>query len=514
MAYTIICPYCFKEMKDNEVHFRSELVNQGEQNIISDNYDDLADFQQRYRGKDKEEILSRYHEWEFFTETDDPIYESFWSNFNGTTEYNAVDEYLEVKAYRRRVINPGDLEHQKYLRRQKDNGYFIYDDQGMVAQIELKSGEKCNRRVCRHCHNPLPDNYGKNNVKFATIIGITGSGKTVYLSQLLQKMNVYSVKAGLSAIPAHTSVSNFLERNCVMENIPLPGSTPKTHFQQPLFYEMVKDDEEHGRTTNTLVLYDVAGEVFEDSTFVKRFAPFIEHTDGVVLLIDPMQFEVIRSIEPDSKKLSDPSKVLSVIHDIVSHEQKGQKCNIPFAICISKVDTQEVQSVLDVNLKNMLRADIQGIQDKNGFYMPLFNAEDYAPIGDELQKFIQINEIALAQQIKTNYSSYAYFAFTALGCDIREREQENGEKLRYPVGPILPKRIEEPMLWLFYKFKYIGKKGVLPGQICCPFCDSDATYPLEKEQSIRVKESFLKIKMKPVNRYCAVCGYKWEYIPD
>jgi hypothetical protein len=263
-----------------------------------------------------------------------------------------------------------------------------------------------------------------------------------------------------------------------------------------------------------LVLYDVAGEVFQDSTFVKRFAPFIEHTDGVVLLIDPMQFEVIRSIEPDSKKLIDPSKVLSVIHDIVSHEQKGQKCNIPFAICISKVDTHEVQSVLNTDLKNMLRSDVQGIQDENGFYLPLFNAEDYAPIGEELQKFIQTNEIALAQQIKTNYSSYAYFAFTALGCDVDEKKQENGEKLGYPVGPILPKRIEEPILWLFYKLKYIGKKGVLPGQICCPKCGSDTTYPLEKEQSIKERESFLKIKMRPVNRYCAVCGHKWEYIPD
>ena len=308
MSFEITCPYCFRKMLDSEVLFRSEKVNQGEPDILPDEYDDMEDFQARYRGPDKEEILSKYYDWEFFAETEDPAYEAFWANFNGTTEYNPADDVLRVKAYRRRVIDPSKTAHQKYLKQQSTGDYFIYDEQGMVTQIELSSGEKCNRRVCRHCHNPLPDNYGKNTVKFATIIGITGAGKTVYLSQLLRRMRTYAVKVGLSAIVNNTGVRTFLENNVIAANEPLPGSTPSTRFQQPLFYEMVRDAKEHGRVTETFVLYDVAGEVFKESSLVNKFAPFVEHADGVIVLIDPMQFEIVSGVMNQGSQLDEPDR--------------------------------------------------------------------------------------------------------------------------------------------------------------------------------------------------------------
>lgn len=515
MNYKIICPYCFKEMQDAEVLFRSERVNKGESDILPDEYDDLEDFEARYRGADKDTILAKYRDWEFFTETEDPVYEAFWEKFNGTTEVNPADEVLQVKAYHRRVINPTNPSHQKYLLSQPDDSYFIRDGQGMVAQIELSTGEKCNRRVCKHCHNPLPDNYGKNTVKFATVIGITGAGKTVYLSQLLRKMRTYSVKAGLNAIVNNTGVRMFLENNSVIAKQPLPGSTPATRFQQPLFYEMVRDAHEHGRVTETFVLYDVAGEVFTDSTLVNKFAPFIEHADGVIVLIDPMQFEVISGASMTGKTLDEPTEVLEVIHNIVSHGRANTKCDIPFAICISKADTEEVQSVLNDDLCNMLLDDVSGIQDENGFNKPIFNAAEYAPIAKELIKFIQTNESVLALQMQTNYSSYGYFAFTALGCDVEKAVHENGEKYEYPVGPVLPKRVEEPLLWLFYKLGYIGKNAPLPGEIYCPECGSQNNYKLDKEErTIIVKRGFFRKEEVQVNRCCKKCGHKWKYNPN
>ena len=149
----------------------------------------------------------------------------FWRRFNGTTEYNPSDVVLGVKAYYRKVISPKNPEHQKYLKIQPDGTYFIRDNLGMVSQIELFTGEKCNRRVCRYCHNPLLTNYGKSPVKFITVIGITGAGKTIYLSQILKKMEAYITKGGLSATFKNTGVLNFIENNGVAVNKALPGST-------------------------------------------------------------------------------------------------------------------------------------------------------------------------------------------------------------------------------------------------------------------------------------------------
>lgn len=515
MSFEITCPYCFRKMMDNEVMFRSEKVNQGEPDFLPDDYDDIDDFRARYRGSNKDEMLAKCDDWAFFAETADPAYEAFWSNFNGTTEYNPADDVLRVKAYLRRVIDPANPSHQKYLLKQPDGGYFIYDEQGMVTQIELTTGEKCNRRVCCHCHNPLPDNYGKNTVKFATIIGITGAGKTVYLSQLLRKMRTYAVKVGLSAIVNNTGVRTFLENNVIAANEPLPGSTPATRFQQPLFYEMVRDAKEHGRVTETFVLYDVAGEVFKESSLVTKFAPFVEHADGVVVLIDPMQFEVVSGVMNKGAALDEPTTVLNAIHNIVSHGNANEKCTIPFAVCISKADTQVVQRVLSEDLRRMLLDDVHGIKDSSGFNLPLFNASEYNPILNELYDFIQSNELVLAQQMQTNYASYAYFAFTALGCDVGEGTSPNGDKYQYPVGPVLPKRVEEPLLWLFHKLGYIGVNVPIDDptrpKIPCPKCGSLDTEDLPEDQRLLVTGWGPFKKKQYVNRRC-VCGHCWEHV--
>ena len=121
MSFNIICPYCFKKMQDHEVLFRSEKVNLGEPEFIPDDYDDLEDFIARYRKADRDQILAKYRDWEFFAETEDPEYNAFWEKFNGTTEYNPADDVLQVKAYRRRIIDPANQAHQKYLRIQPTN---------------------------------------------------------------------------------------------------------------------------------------------------------------------------------------------------------------------------------------------------------------------------------------------------------------------------------------------------------------------------------------------------------
>ena len=514
----ITCPYCFATMEDDEVHFRSEKVNQGESDIIPDGYSDFEDFQARYTGPDEDKIVEKYLEWEFFEEKTDKKYEEFWSKFNGTTEYNIADEVLKVKAYHRPVIEPNNSAHQKYLKMQPDGKYFIRDSQKMVTQIELNTGEMCDRRVCPHCHNPFPNNYGKNPVKFVTVIGITGSGKTVYLSQLLRKMASYVVKVGLNAIPSTaSSVTAFLNNNAVLANQPLPGSTPRERFQQPLFYEMVKEDEGNKKSTETFILYDVAGEIFEDTGLVKKFAPFIQYADGIIMLIDPMQFRVISGVAAGTNVLADPTKVLETIHNIVCGNTT-KKCEIPFAVCISKADTKEVQSVLSEELKKRLLDDVQGVRDIDGFYMPIFNAKEYAPIAKELMNFMQTNEGVLAQLMKTNYDSYSYFAFTALGCDVQTGTFENGEKYKYPVGPVLPKRLEEPLLWLLYKLGYVGKNASLPGEpLFCPQCSSKDTEELpESQRTIQVvrKEGFLGLRRVTENYYvdhhCKTCDYKWK----
>lgn len=510
MSYLITCPYCFAQLKDSDVMFRSERVSSNEPDMLPPDAEDIEEYRRRRRlGKDEEDdVTIAYKEWEFFSRGISERYDGFWRQFNGTTEYNPADDILRIKAYERRVIDPYDPAHARYLRMQQNGSPFIYDRDGMISSVELVSGEKCYRRVCPCCHNPFPDNYGKFPIHFVSIIGITGAGKTVYLSQLLKGMKKYSEKVGYSAIVNNTGVTAFIEKNRVAAGVPLPGSTPTNRLQQPLIFQLVRDCGNNQKATETFVLYDVAGEVFKDEELIKRFAPFIQHVDGAIVLIDPLQFEVISEASGSAEALDEPTTALEAIHNIITAAQSNLKCSIPFAICISKADMGEVQGVLGEELKSRLLNDVTSVLDRDGYSAQIFNAREYEPIGRALLHFVQKNANVLSGQMHKNYTNFNYFAFTALGCPVK-----NGA----PVGPVLPKRIEEPLLWMFYKLGYVGRNGHVPGETYCPECDSNRVNLIpEEERIVTVKEKGLfgkKLQMY-VDHVCRDCGYQWNNDPE
>ncbi|KIR01550.1 hypothetical protein P261_00364 [Lachnospiraceae bacterium TWA4] len=114
----IICPYCFEEMEDDDVHFRSEKVSPEECESIPEDFEDIEDFKTRYRGGDKESILKKIEDWEYFCLVDDKIYKRFWNNFGKeTTEYDPAEKR---EPYRRRILIPDELiKEQRYIKNKR-----------------------------------------------------------------------------------------------------------------------------------------------------------------------------------------------------------------------------------------------------------------------------------------------------------------------------------------------------------------------------------------------------------
>lgn len=501
------CPYCFKEIFDDQVLFRSEKVDlRNKDELLPDPYDDFEDFEETYQKADREEYLKKYREWERFHPKEDPVYEAFWEKYQGTTEYDPADDVMGVKSYYRRIVDPYESPGP-YLKKQDDGTYVFRDVDGMVSGIEFLSGEISKRRVCPHCHNPLPEGYGKNPIRFVTVVGLVGAGKTVFLAQLLKNMEKYCATAGLSAIANSPSIRNFLKDNIIAEEVPLPGPTPHEQFQQPLFFEIVRT-EGGGRVPETLVLYDVAGEVFSMGT-VENFAPFVKHADGVIVLIDPVQFPIVEEISGSSKK-EEPITALRAIHKIVSQGAQNEKCKIPFAICVSKADRDVTKQILGLEIMELLQDGVQGIPDGNGYNRPLFNVDCYRPLEKKLRTFFQRADPALAIYLHNNYTFYSFFALSSLGQEGENRKGENGEEYVVPVGNVAAKRIEEPLLWLFYKFGYIGRSGLLEGDIECPKCHSACNHELPEGTKAEIKKGFFKTNEIEVNRECDECGHRWN----
>lgn len=469
----LICPYCFSEFEDTEVLFRSEIIVERNQlrQLLPREYSSYEDFEMIYNGDDKEDIIRKYREQESLAEKSDPEYDKFWNVYSGTTERETVVGLPNFKPGTRALINPAQKEYYNLLVQQSDGNYYrseTKNNRTMVTSIFHRQGNKqSKRRVCPRCHNPLPIDYGFYDIKFISIIGITGSGKTVYLSQLLKNIQTELSGIGMAMAGNQRPLDDFVNDNMIEVGKPLPNATPIQSLQQPIIATIKKTTDQSGCT---LVLYDVAGELFmpEHVAELPKYAPFVAHSDGIILLIDAFQCKAIAAAGTEAGKAA-PDMAINKISGMLA------KKDIPVAVCMSKCDA--IAPEILANIADTLTGGVcLGAPDHNnkGSYLPKLNADDFNDYERKLKSFFQLQAGNITTLMNAEYKDFAYFAVTALGCDV---------DANIPRGPIVPKRIADPLVWLFYKLNIISASGKIfnPHNVVikCPYCHDVDTRKLE-----------------------------------
>jgi len=387
-----------------------------------------------------EEFKVRYR----FLAKRDERYEKFWSVFGATTERASLskDGRNAVAPYLRPVFDPGSKEHLRFFR-----GNAKENEDGLVVTVSDCFGKKTDRRVCPRCHNPLPGTYGKNQTKFISVIGITGAGKTVYLSQLCKHFKAFTANVGITSIPTSKGAMEFILSHPVEMGERLPEGSPPETLTQPIFYDLnlKKGDQ---IIKNTVVFYDIAGENCVDSEKMKHFGPFVEQSDGIMLLIDPVQFGSSDVYDGTAA----PTAVLEAIYNRFANKKQDDVRNLPLAVCISKGDMIAKQ----ITGSNM--EEVQCVQDEQKHFLPVFNAMLYNGLQGMLKEFVDDNEAELRMHLINLFDNYNYFLFSAIGAPT-EKIDAGGEEIDVPAAPPIPKRIQEPLFWIFHKFGYIGKNA-------------------------------------------------------
>lgn len=458
-GHTIICPYCFQYFKDEDVHFRMETVF-SEEDLDPKNEHrtkDEIEMDSRFTGDEIRAQIAEYERREKFVKHEDEKYETFWQEFGGTTEKSSVSrdgKAPRVMPYQRPVFDPNNSQHAAYFSEPSRESEVI-NESGMVYAAFDCFGRKTERRVCPHCHNPLPGAYGKYPVKFISVIGISGAGKTVYLSQLCKYIAKQISYFDITANPTSIYAKEYLEANPVVMGKGLPIGTPPEQLLQPLCFDLVYRYENQERY-HTVVFYDIAGENCVDHERIRGFGRFVEHSDGIILLIDPDQFN-------ESSNKAQPVLVLETIYNLFQNKGREEVKNLPIAICVSKGDKIAME-MIQQNLD-----DILFLQDQSGAYLPKFNAEDYNRIHDAMKVFVQNNDNELQVRLRNLYDNYNYFLFSAIGTSVKKIE---GTDLDTPAGPTIPKRIMEPVVWLLYQYQFIPSHGEIhePKDWICKGC--------------------------------------------
>lgn len=345
--------------------------------------------------------------------------------------FNQFDQ-KEVLFKKDNAKNEPLFDDQTLINPQKENCELINDADGFVVSVKDSSDNRFNERICPYCHSSLPLMYGKYPVKRIVLTGVTGSGKTVYLSSLLRNIQTYCANVNLSCSIQSPSVNKYVQNNIIEKGKPLPQATSPDQAIESLPITIKFIDDDGIPTRVTIVFYDVAGEEIT-SSLNNSTIKAIKHADGIMVLQDPNQFETHMMYN-------------SVLQIIINTLNIGSDyCSIPIAFCISKCDRMIDDGMFSDELVELLKKPVKTVDGG-------FCAVDYNRISKEIDELYRQQDPTTRTALRTYSDCFNYFAVSSLNCKL----VVSNENTLVPAETPHLMRLEEPFYWLLNQFGIIN----------------------------------------------------------
>lgn len=303
-------------------------------------------------------------------------------------------------------------------------------------------------KVCRECGFELDVGERQADYLPFSLVGAQGSGKSNYLSVLLQQLDTEFCKvydATLYPTGGDRTISHFeryYHRPLFRQGVCVPSTEEEN--VDPLTYTLVfPQGSDKGKTCN-LAFYDACGKNFLSEADMSLHNRSICYSKGILFLIDPSQLSGLRRSGPGKKGLvveeDAQALLLRTIHLLragLGLDSVTKKIPVPIAICLTKTDTLFSQldpaSFLKESSRNLRR--------------PMVSAADLSSCSLEVQSMLDVwGGRELLGHVRSQFSEYAFFGFSALGSQPGEQNQ---------ISHIVPHRVLDPLLWLFWKNQII-----------------------------------------------------------
>lgn len=157
-------------------------------------------------------------------------------------------------------------------------------------------------RVCRSCHSDLPSDYCDQDSRIIALVGAKASGKSTYVSVLVNEVRNRvgrAFDASLAAMGSDTQRRDREMAEDLYERLRLPGTTRPAAlgFNDPLLYRLSLPRRGRlgdGTRHTALVFFDAAGEDLKSSEAMDRYTHYLGAADGIILLVDPLQLGAVR----------------------------------------------------------------------------------------------------------------------------------------------------------------------------------------------------------------------------
>jgi hypothetical protein len=318
-------------------------------------------------------------------------------------------------------------------------------------------------RLCPHCHNDLPEGYGRQRARVLALIGAKGAGKSVYIGALLRSLKNGALSedfgTALRPLDEHTiSKLRDIQRRLEEEEMTL-HATRAGSTRSPMVFEL-RRRRSPGRwgflskwiarfRTPSVILsfFDTAGEDLDHIEATSVEARYISRSDGLIFLLDPLQMPSIRARMSDRDPATmpvastDPVEIVARVVRLFREtgQMSGDKVGATVAVTISKVD--EIRHLFESD-SPVLRACHHG-----GYFDENDAARMHESIRAQLREYLGND---LPNELEAYMREYKFFAVSSLGAS-----PEGGRLVRGAV----PFRIEDPLLYILSRWGFIPSKS-------------------------------------------------------
>ena len=422
----IICPFCFKKFHDNEVVFRSSYVYKENKSMGGKKGMNLFDNRSAGKGsvtlnwEDEDEKLFIPYDGAYdrtYSHRDKEL-ESFWESRGKGSGFQTFDP-----AWFYPHIDPKDPNFDRMIKKEGpnvDDKGLVRDKDGFVVRVNEKFGDNSviMTKLCPHCHNPLPfTDYGKYPIRFISIVGIRGSGKTVYLNQLMSKFS--SAISHVDYTMGPNTLAQATGQEKVAKGYPLPASTDDMVMRRPVAVDMRRKENGVDKSV-TIVFYDIAGENCVDPEENRLDAnnntvsQFLAFSDGLLFLIDPEQVPIFSNLQ-DAKEIPEVQRVIDTVNKIrpaFNHDTPHWD-SIPVAVVLTKSDTLDKDNN-DIDEIIFRQVDYTTCKVKG------FARDEFVKINNALRNEFDRNADQIEASLKAFYRR-GYFAVSAITCGVENK---------------------------------------------------------------------------------------------
>ncbi|MCD7840693.1 MAG: zinc ribbon domain-containing protein [Erysipelotrichaceae bacterium] len=306
---------------------------------------------------------------------------------------------------------------------------------------------------CNNCEHELPNDLFqyKQYIPFS-IVGLSGSGKTNYITTMIQELKTSRCGFDVSGMNSETNNRFKEEKKSIYDDL-RPSESTNRGIIIPYQWRVRRNGGGASLDSYCMTIFDGAGED-QKQIMDSDEANYIATSKYIIFLIDPMSLSRVRHSVKDQKIIewssadnqedNEDDDSINLAQDMATfiRQSKGigvnKKISIPVAICFTKIDV-----ILDQFGQAQITKPSPHAKARQ------FKTSDAKLVDEEIREYLEdIGEGPFLDAIENNFSHAQFFGVSSYG---------NVPLGHLQLNTVEPHRVLDPLMWIFAQEKMIGK---------------------------------------------------------